>query len=120
MRKLVESSLAVDPATIAKYAKITNDFNPIHMDPEFARTTPFGDVIAHGTMSLSLIWQSATRTFGKEAVAGAKMNVRFSKPVRNGDTVTAGGEQSADNPDRYDVYVKTQNDDVVIKGWLEI
>ncbi len=120
MQKLVEASLKVDPEAIQKYAKITDDFNPIHVDPEFAKKTPFGDVIAHGTMSLSLIWQSATRTLGKEAVAGAKMNVRFSKPVRNGDIVTAGGEQSANNPNRYDVYVKTQNDDVVIQGWLEI
>lgn len=120
MQKLVEASLKVNPEAIAKYAKITNDYNPIHMDPEFAKKTPFGDVIAHGTMSLSLIWQAATRTFGKEAVSRAKMNVRFSKPVRNGDTVTAGGTQSADNPKRYDVYVKTQNDDIVIQGWLEI
>ncbi|MEX1035502.1 MAG: MaoC family dehydratase [Sneathiella sp.] len=120
MQKLVESRLAVDHAAIAKYAKITNDYNPIHIDPEFAKKTPFGDVIAHGTMSLSLIWQSATRTFGAEAVSAAKLNVRFSKPVRNGDTVTAGGSQSAEDPNRYDVFVKTQNDDVVIKGWLEL
>ena len=120
MQKLIESSLKVDQAAIEKYAKITNDYNPIHVDPEFAKNTPFGDVIAHGTMSLSLIWQSATKTFGKEAVARAKMDIRFSKPVRNGDTVTAGGIQSADDPNRYDVFVKTQNDDVVIKGWLKI
>lgn len=120
MRKLIESSLTVDHSAIQKYAKITNDYNPIHVDPEFAKNTPFGDVIAHGTMSLSLIWQSATRSFGKDAVAVAKLNIRFSKPVRNGDTVTAGGLQSTDDPNRYEVFVKTQNDDVVIKGWLEL
>ena len=119
-QKLIETSLTVDHAAIRKYAEITDDYNPIHIDPEFARTTPFGDVIAHGTMSLSLIWQSATRTFGKEAVSSAKMNIRFSKPVRNGDTVTAGGIQSAEAENRFDVFVKTQTGDIVIKGWLQL
>jgi acyl dehydratase len=120
VQNLVASSLSVDQAAIQKYAEITDDFNPIHTDPEFARKTPFGDVIAHGTMSLSLIWQSATRTFGKEAVSSAKLNIRFSAPVRNGDVVTAGGTQCTDQENRYNVFVKTQNGDVVIKGWLEL
>lgn len=120
VQKLIESSLTVNPAVIQKYADITDDYNPIHIDPEFAKNTPFGDVIAHGTMSLSLIWQSAAQTFGPKAISTAKLNIRFSKPVRNGDTVTAGGLQSADAENRFDVFVKTQSGDIVIKGWLEL
>ncbi|MDF2368517.1 MaoC family dehydratase [Sneathiella sp.] len=120
VQNLIEASLTVDQAAIQKYAEITDDYNPIHTDPEFARNTPFGDVIAHGTMSLSLIWQSATRTFGKDAVSSAKLNIRFSAPVRNGDIVTAGGKQSKDQDNRFDVFVRTQTGDIVIKGWLEL
>ncbi len=55
--------MEIDQAAINAYARITDDFNPIHTDPTFAATTPMGGVIAHGTMSLNLIWQMAAQNF---------------------------------------------------------
>lgn len=115
----VESSLIVDQNAILKYAEITDDFNPIHVDPAFAAKTPFGGVIAHGTMSLSLIWQSVSKTFGLEAITKAKLNIRFSKPVRVGDIVTAKGHYDQDSG-HYLISVETDKGLTVIKGWLKV
>jgi len=40
---------------IDAYADASGDHNPIHVDPEFARATPFGGTIAHGMLVLALI-----------------------------------------------------------------
>lgn len=43
-------SVRVTEAMINKYAKLTGDFSPIHMDEEYARTTKFGQRICHGML----------------------------------------------------------------------
>lgn len=108
--------LKVDRQAILAYAQITGDFNPIHVDPEFAARTPLGGVIAHGTLSLNLIWQSLAASFGNEAMRGAQIDIRFAKPVREGDTVEAGGRRSADAPGRFEVWVRNQYGAGVIEG----
>ena len=52
---LVQASLASAPETVAAYAELTHDFNPIHLDPAFAATTSFGRPIVHGTWSLNAL-----------------------------------------------------------------
>lgn len=113
---LTPVALQVDRQAILAYARITGDFNPIHVDPEFAAKTPLGGVIAHGTLSLNLIWQSLAATFGGAALRGAALDVRFTKPVREGDRVEAGGRRSAAAPGRYDVWVRNQDGMDVIEG----
>lgn len=100
------SSLTVTAQAIQTYAELTNDFNPLHVDASFAAKTPMGRQIAHGTMSLCLLWQSIQRTFGGEALSGVEMDVRFVKPIHIGDTVTAGGKASTDQTGQWDVWVR--------------
>lgn len=40
---------------IVQFARLTGDFNPVHLDPEYAKTTPFKERIAHGILSGSII-----------------------------------------------------------------
>jgi acyl dehydratase len=47
--------LEVDQARIDEFARVTEDHNFIHVDPERAAATPFGSTIAHGLLTLSLI-----------------------------------------------------------------
>jgi acyl dehydratase len=117
---LTPVALNVDRRAILAYARITGDFNPIHVDPEFAANTPLGGVIAHGTLSLNLIWQSLAATFGEEAMPGAAIDIRFTKPVREGDRVEAGGRRSADAPGRFDVWVRNQDGIGVIEGTMTL
>jgi 3-hydroxybutyryl-CoA dehydratase len=113
---LVERSLTVDDAHIRQYADLTGDFNPLHLDAEFAKQTPLGGVVAHGTMSSNLIWESLSATFGQRRCAGATVEIRFLKPVRPGDHVTAGGRRHISDRDTYDVWVRDQGGIEVIGG----
>lgn len=118
--QLVESSLTVDQAKIDLYADITDDHNPIHVDPDFAAKTEMGGVIAHGTMSMNLIWRSVGKTFGQEAEARSELDIRFILPVRVGDVVTAGGVPASDRPGVWQVWVRNQNGDNVIEGTVTL
>ena len=115
--KLVSVSRVVDQATINGYAEATDDFNPIHVDPVFAQATPMGGIIAHGTFSLNLIWQSLLRTATEIQWEGVAIDVRFLLPVRVGDTVTAQGVRNAWGG--FDVWVENQGGEKVIAGTLE-
>ncbi len=118
MTDMKTATLDVDQDKINLYAEITGDPNPIHTDPAFAATTEMGAVIAHGTMSANLIWQAARETFGPDVGAGAELDIKFLRPVRVGDRVTAGGEQADDGA--WSVWVRNQNEETVIAGTLRL
>ncbi len=118
--ELVRVSKTIDRPAIRLYAEITDDFNPIHVDPDFAATTPMRGIIAHGMLSLNLIWQSLRATYGPDAAQGARLEVRFVRPVRENDTVSAGGRIKDAGAGLYDVVVENQNGEPVITGTLAL
>ena len=115
-RTLHPVRLSVDMPAILAYAEITGDFNPLHVDPVFAATTPMVGVIAHGTMSLNLVWQAIARTVGPGVAASSAIDVRFARPVRVGDVVEAGGEESFGRPGEFEIWVRNQEGVAVIEG----
>jgi 3-hydroxybutyryl-CoA dehydratase len=71
------------------FAGISGDFNPVHVNEEYAKTTPFGRRIAHGALPQSLIAPVlGTKLPGLGTVA-VEISVRFKAPTYFGDTVTA-------------------------------
>ncbi|MBR0681546.1 MaoC family dehydratase [Roseomonas eburnea] len=101
----------VDRSAILAYAAITDDYNPLHVDEAFAAGTPFGKPIAHGMLSLNLVWQSLRRAFGQAMPIA--LDVRFVRPVLQDTRVTAGGHRRKDGA--YDVWVRNgAGDDVII------
>lgn len=113
---LAELSLRADRDAIRSYAELTGDMNPIHIDPAFAATTAMGGIIAHGTMSLSLIWQALAQTIGADPLDEATLEAKFLLPVRCDDLVTVGGLQRAGEPGVYDVWARTSDTVTVIEG----
>jgi 3-hydroxybutyryl-CoA dehydratase len=103
---LIEKRFYVDRAAIRRYADITLDYNPLHLDAEFAAKTPLGGIIAHGMLSLSLIWQSLAATFGPQSPPAA-LDIRFVHPVRENDWVVSGGAMS-ERTGHYDVWVRAE------------
>lgn len=86
-------SATITQDMINTFAEISRDYNPIHVDPEFARTTPFGGTIAHGVSVAGLLFRSA-RSFlgGAWPYNNSRMSITFLAPTRPGDRVTATGE----------------------------
>jgi 3-hydroxybutyryl-CoA dehydratase len=111
---LIPVAQDVTAGLVRAYSELTEDFNPIHTDAEFAATTPMGRPIAHGTLSLALIWRSLELSLGAAALAGATLDVRFAAPVWIGDTVQAGGRRLADGG--YEIWVSNQRGDKTITG----
>ena len=113
---LIPSSKMIDRPAIRAYAEVTGDFNPIHLDPDFAARTPMKGIIAHGMLSLNMLWQALAKTLGADALARIDLDIRFIKPVRENDTVTGRGLRVADHADTYDVWVENQAGEKVIAG----
>jgi acyl dehydratase len=59
---------------VNEFADVTDDHNPIHVDPEFAKATPFGGTIAHGFLTLSLL---APISQGLLNVTGATASINY-------------------------------------------
>ncbi len=118
MARLTQRSMQVGEAEVAAYAELSGDFNPLHLDEEFARGTAHGTRIAHGTLSLNLLWQSIASTYGLDRIAGRTLDVRFLKPVYLGDTVTTGSAETGNDDGDLPVWVKNQHGVEVISGLL--
>jgi 3-hydroxybutyryl-CoA dehydratase len=74
---------------VMKFAEVSGDYNPIHVDPEFAKTAIFGKQVAHGVISVGLISAvMGVKLFGPGILYG-EQTVRFVKPVYFGDKLTA-------------------------------
>lgn len=67
---------------IEQYEEILGIGNPVHFDEEYARSTPFGGVIAHGLMSAAYISESMMKVFPWEWVHHGEMEIRFLHPIR--------------------------------------
>lgn len=50
----VSDPITVTEAMVNAYAALSGDFTPVHVDEDYARTTPFGTRVAHGLLGLSL------------------------------------------------------------------
>jgi len=114
-RKLVATPFCADAGRIRLYAEITGDFNPLHIDADFAASTPFGRPIAHGTMILNLVWQSLAATF-PGGMPQWQIDIRFTRPVREGATVTAGGSLKDAAGPVYEIAVQSDEGEVVLAG----
>lgn len=74
------------------YAEASGDFNPIHIDENFAAKTPLGGTIAHGMLILAYASEMMTKAFGKSWLEGGKLSVRFKAAARPQDTITTSGK----------------------------
>ena len=78
----------VTQAMINYYADAAEDHNPLHIDPEFAKTTRFGGTIAHGMLSVAFIQELMIRTFGRVWLENGVIEVSFMAPVHPGEVIT--------------------------------
>ena len=82
----------VSEDAIFTFAGLTGDYNQIHTDAEFAKTTPFGQRVAHGLLGLSIATGLLMRTGMLEGTVLAFREIqewKFIKPFFIGDTVYA-------------------------------
>jgi 3-hydroxybutyryl-CoA dehydratase len=79
----------ITEADIGLFAGVSGDINAIHLNEEYAATTPFGGRIAHGILTAGLISATIANKLPGPGVIYLEQQVRFLAPVRPGDTVNA-------------------------------
>lgn len=113
-------SKMISEADIMNYAGIIGDFNPVHVNPEYAKTTMFGERIAHGMLTASFISTLVGCCIPGKNALYLSQEVKFVKPVKIGDTITAVAEVVEKIDAKRRVIMTTtitnQHDEVVVAG----
>lgn len=94
----VGMTVEIPPALIEKqkmldFARLYDNI-PLHTDEEYAKTTPFGQLIAPGVMSFMSVWAKYLELdlFGEELLAGKSTKIEWIKPVYAEDILTGKAE----------------------------
>ena len=84
-----ERAHTVSEATIAAFAEVSGDHNPVHLDAAFAAQTPFKERIAHGMLSAAYISAVLGNDLPGPGAIYLSQTLAFRRPVKIGDVVTA-------------------------------
>lgn len=81
-------SKTITEKEVQLFGELTGDFNPVHFDEEFAKTTQFKRRIAHGMLGASLISAILANQLPGRGTVYLSQTLKFTAPVYLGDTVT--------------------------------
>jgi 3-hydroxybutyryl-CoA dehydratase len=114
------TSKQITDSVVRAFADLSGDYNPIHIDEEFAKTTRFGRRIAHGMISGALISAVLGYEFKERRVVYLSQTMKFVAPVFIDDTVTATATVTNIRKDKNIVRLETvctnQNGETTLKG----
>ena len=113
-------SKTITETDISDFARVTGDFNPVHLDQAYAEKTTFKGRIAHGLLSVGLLSSILGNILPGHGTIYLSQEVTFLAPVRIGDTITARVEVVELNPEKNRVKFRTictnQDGKVVVDG----
>ncbi|MFW6134179.1 MAG: MaoC family dehydratase [Elusimicrobiota bacterium] len=81
--------ITIGKENVEAFAKATGDFNPLHMDDEFAKDSQFGKRVVHGVLLPGIISGILGTKFPGLGTVAREMTAKFSRPVFIGETVKA-------------------------------
>ena len=118
--QFAERKRTITEEDILNYAEVTGNFNPIHIDEEYAKTTIFRRRIAPAFLVSSMISAILGTQLPGPGAIYLKQSLDFTTPVRIGDEITARVEVTAKDEKRMTVALRTtcvnQRNTVVIDG----
>ena len=116
----------ITEADVVRFAGLSGDYNALYVDAEFARSTIFGERIAHGLLGLSVASGLAAQAGFIEGtvMAFTGLEWKFKKPILIGDTIHVTARVSRVRAMRslgggmviLDITVRNQRDEVVQEG----
>jgi 3-hydroxybutyryl-CoA dehydratase len=101
-------SRTITETDLVQFAGLSGDFNPIHVDSEYAKQTRFGQRIAHGILTTSLLSRLLGMHLPGKGSVYLGQTLRFLKPVFIGDTITAQAEVIDYNAEKNIMKLKTE------------
>ncbi len=131
-QQVVTPGRTVTESDIVAFAGLSGDYNQIHVDAEFSRTSPFGQRVAHGLLCLAIGSGLLVQTGVMEGTIMAFREInnwKFIKPVFIGDTLHVEAEITETKAMRrigggaieLTLDLKNQHGDTVMKGaWIAL
>lgn len=124
-QRISDLTKRVTQQQINAYADVSGDHNPIHIDPDVARSVGLEGTIAHGMLSMAFLGQALTDWLAAQPNRAGwvkRLRVRFQAMVRPGDTLTCGGALAASGPDQQgiDLWINNQKGERVTTGDADV
>jgi acyl dehydratase len=111
---------AITAADIETFAQLVGDFNPLHVDAAYAAQSRFGGIIAHGMLTAGLVSTVLGMRLPGPGGVYVSQSLKFLRPVRVGDTITATAEVAAYDERRRRLTLRTictnQHEETVLDG----
>jgi 3-hydroxybutyryl-CoA dehydratase len=123
--KVETAARTISEADIMLFAGISGDWNPVHVDAEYAKSMMFGERVAHGLLGLSVATGLAMQLgfLDRTVEAFTSMEWKFRAPIKIGDTIHTEAEvtqKKSVGPSggfvTFNVVVKNQNDQTTQRG----
>lgn len=117
-----EASLSrtITEAHIVSFAGLTGDFNPVHVDAEYAQQSMFGERICHGMLMAGLISTVLGMQLPGSNAIYLGQDLKFTAPVKIGDTVTVTAKVTEKRDDKRIIKLRTtvsnQKGELVVDG----
>jgi len=123
------ASRTITEADVANFAGLSGDYNPLHTDEEFGKSTPFKGRIAHGMLCVSVATGLANQLgiFEGTSIALLSMTIKYKGAVKFGDTIhlelKVAEKKETSKSDRgivtFDTAIQNQNNEPVVEGqWV--
>ncbi|HEY4690184.1 MAG TPA: MaoC/PaaZ C-terminal domain-containing protein [Anaerolineae bacterium] len=126
--KVTSAGRTISEADIMQFAGLSGDWNPIHVDAEYAKTSLFGERVAHGLLGLSIATGLAMQLgfLDRTVEAFTSLEWKFRAPIKIGDTIHMTAEVTKTRAVgqgggfvTFNVTVKNQRDETVQRGeWM--
>lgn len=123
--KVTSAGRTISESDIMQFAGLSGDWNPIHVDAEYAKTSIFGERVAHGLLGLSIASGLAMQLgfLDRTVEAFTALDWKFRAPIKIGDTIHMTAEVTKTRAMgqtggfvTFNIAVKNQRDETVQRG----
>ena len=119
-----EFEIEISEKIVTKFAEISGDFNPLHMDESFASKTPFGKRVVHGMLLASFLSKLVGMKIPGENGVYFSQSMNFRKPCFIGDVLKVVGTIIDKSDSTKIIVLKTeiynQNKDCILDGEAKV
>ncbi|EMR74869.1 acyl dehydratase [Thermoplasmatales archaeon SCGC AB-540-F20] len=123
------ASRTITEADVVNFAGLSGDFNPLHTDEEFGKSTPFKGRVAHGMLSVAIATGLANQLgiFEGTTIALLSMTINYKGAAKFGDTIhlelKVAEKKETSKDDRgiviFDTIIYNQNNEPIVEGqWV--
>ena len=118
--KLIEKFISEQK--VQEYAEVSGDFNPIHLDDNYAKKTEFKNKIVHGMLLISNINELMIKNFNSSWNKSGSLKIKFRNPlIVNSKLITKGKIKKIDKNNDGTLYTcevmcKDEDDNILING----